>query len=110
MCVRVVPLSQASSRDLLYLKCVCVLSRYLRPVVEICYMLNVCACCFVISGSSRDRLYVKCVCVLSPLSQASSRDRLYVKCVCVLSRYLRPVVEICYMLNVCACCPVISGQ
>ena len=90
MCVRVVPLSQASSRDLLYVKCVCVLSRYLRPVSRDLLMLNVCACC--------------------PLSQASSRDLLYVKCVCVLSRYLRPVVEICYMLNVCACCPVISGQ
>ena len=46
MCVRVVPLSQAGSRDLLYVKCVCVLSRYLRPV-------------------SRDMLYVKCACVLS---------------------------------------------
>ena len=44
---------------------VCVLSRYLSPVVEICYRLNV----------------------------------------CVLSRYLSPVVEICYMLNVCFCVP-----
>ena len=89
--MRVVPLSQASSGDLLCVKCVCVLSRYLRPV-------------------SRDLLYVKCGCVLSRYLRPVSRDMLYVKCACVLSRYLRPVVEICYMLNVCACCPVISGQ
>ena len=63
MFVCVVSLSQPSSRDLSYVKCLCVLSRYLSPVVEICYMLNM--------------------------------------CVCVLSRYLSPVVEICYMLNVC---------
>ena len=62
-----VSLSQPSSRDLLYVKCLCVLSRYLSPVVEICYMLNVCVCCLVISA---------------------------------------PVVEICYMLNVCVCCPL----
>ena len=31
----------------------------------------------------------------------SSRDLLYVKCLCMLPRYLSPVVEICYMLNVC---------
>ena len=67
MFVCVGSLSQPSSRDLLYLKCLCVLSRYLSPVVEICYMLNV------------------SVCVVS-LSQPSSRDRLYVKCLCVLSR------------------------
>ena len=90
MFVCVVSLSQPSSRDLLYVKCLCVLSRYLNPVVEICYMLNV-------------------VCVVS-LSQPSSRDLLYVKCLCVLSRYLNPVVEICYMLNVCVCCLVISAQ
>ena len=88
MFVCVVSLSQPSSRDLLYVKCLCVLSRYLSPVVEICYMLN--------------------VCVLS--RQPSSRDLLYVKCLCVLSRYLSPVVEICYMLNVCVCCLVISAQ
>ena len=37
---------------LLYVKCLCVLSRYLSPVVEngICYMLNVCVCCLVISA------------------------------------------------------------
>ena len=88
MFVCVVSLSQPSSRDLLYVKCLCVLSCYLNPVVEICYMLNV------------------CVCVVS-LSQPSSRDLLYVKCLCVLSCYLNPVVEICYMLNVFVCCPVI---
>ena len=90
MFVCVVSLSQSSSRDLLYVKCLCVLSRYLSPVVEICYMLNVCVCV--------------------SLSQPSSRDLLYVKCLCVLSRYLSPVVEICYMLNVCVCCLVISAQ
>ena len=37
----VVSLSQCSSRDLLYVKCLCVLSRYPSAVVEICYMLNV---------------------------------------------------------------------
>ena len=68
---------------------VCVLSRYLSPVVEICYMLNV------------------CVCVVS-LSQPSSRDLLYVKCLCVVC--LSPVVEICYMLNVCVCYLVVSAQ
>ena len=85
MCVRVVPLSQASSRDLLYVKCVCVLSRYLRPVVEICYMLNVCACCPVV-----EICYMLNVCACCPV--------------------ISVVVEICYMLNVRACCPVISGQ
>ena len=65
-----VPLSQPSSRDLLYLKCLCVLSRclipvveisfrlnvfvfclvYLRPVVEICYRLNVFVFCPVLSA------------------------------------------------------------
>ena len=55
------------------------------------------------------------VCVVS-LSQPSSWDLLYVKClcvcvcVCVLSRYLRSVVEICCMLNVCVCCLVISAK
>ena len=49
------------------------------------------------------------VCVV-PLSQPSSRDLLYVKCLCVLSRYLSPVVEICYMLNVCVCCTDVSAQ
>ena len=60
MFVCVVSLSQSSSRDLLYVKCLCVLSRYLSPVVEIsyhvcfiCYMLNVCVL-----------LSVKCLCVV----------------------------------------------
>ena len=64
----VVSLSQCSSRDLLYVKCLCVLSRcpsavveicymlnvlcvlsrYPSAVVEICYMLNVCVCCLVV--------------------------------------------------------------
>ena len=70
---------------------VCVLSRCISPVVEICYMLNV------------------CVCVVS-FSQPSSRDLLYVKCLGVLSRCLIPVVEICYMLNVLVFCLVISAQ
>ena len=70
MFVCVVSLSQPSSRDILYVKCLCVLSRYLSPVEEICYhvkclcvlsrylspvveisyMLNVCVCCLVISA------------------------------------------------------------
>ena len=90
MFVCVVPLYWPSSRDLLYVKCLCVLSRYIGPVVEICYMLNI-------------------LCVFS-LSQPSSRDLLYVKCRCVFSRYLSPVVEICNMLNVCVCFLVISAQ
>ena len=95
-----------SLSHMLYVKCLCVLSRYL-----ICYMLNVCVCCLVISYvymlsqcymfvcvvSLSHMLYVKCLCVVS-LSHM-----LYVKCLCVLSRYL-----ICYMLNVCVCCLVIS--
>ena len=72
MFVCVVLLSNPKSRELLYVKCLCVLSRYLSPVVEICYMLKV--------------------------------------CVCVLSRYLSPVVETYYMFNVFVCCPVISAQ
>ena len=63
VCV-VVSLSQPSSRDLLYVKCLCVLSRCLSPVVEICYMLNVFVCVVSLSQpSSRDLLYVKCLCV-----------------------------------------------
>ena len=88
MFVSVVSLSQPSNRDLLYPKCLCVLSGYLSPVVEICYML----------------------CVLSRYPQPSGRDILYVKCLCVLSRYLSLVVEICYMLNVFVCCLVITAQ
>ena len=74
MSVCVVSISQPSSRDLLYFKCLCVLPRYLNPVVEICCMLNV------------------CVCVVS-LSQPSSRDLLYIKCLCVVSRYPNSVVD-----------------
>ena len=131
MFVCVVSLSQPSSRDLLYVKCLCVLSRYLSPVVGICYMLNVCVCCLVITAQQKRSVISQMfVCVVS-LSQPSSSDLLYVKClcmlsryhspvteicymlnvcVCVLSRYLSPVVEICYMLNVCVCCLVISAQ
>ena len=50
MCVGVVSLSQPSSRDVLYVKCLCVLARYLSPVAEMCYMLNVCVRCLVISA------------------------------------------------------------
>ena len=82
MFVCVVSLSQPSSRDLLYPKCLCVLSGYVKCL---------------------------CVCVVS-LSQPSSRDMLYVKCLCVLSRYLSLVVEICYMLNVFVCSLVITAQ
>ena len=49
VCVCVL-LSKPSGRDLLYVKCLCVLSRYLCPVVEICCMLNVCVYCPVISA------------------------------------------------------------
>ena len=42
MFVCVGPLSQPSSRDLLYVKYFCVLARYLSTIVEICYMLNIC--------------------------------------------------------------------
>ena len=102
--------NSANSRDLLYVKCLCVLSRYLSLVVEICYMLNVCVCVFSLSQpSSIDLSHVKCVCVVS-LSQPGSTNLLYVKGVCVLSGYLRSVVEICCMLNVCVCCLVISAQ
>ena len=52
---------------MLYVKCLCLLSRYLSPVLEngICYVLNVCVCCLLSRPSSREwhLLYVKCVCV-----------------------------------------------
>ena len=73
-------------------KCLCELSRYHSPVAEVCYMLNVCVSCPVITA------------------QPSSKGLLYVKCLCELSRYHSPVVEVCYMLNVCASCPVITAQ
>ena len=66
--VCVYPLSQPSSRDVLYVKCLCVpvvsaqQSRCVIDVRVMCYMLNVC---------------------VYPLSQPSSRDVLYVKCLCV---------------------------
>ena len=95
MSVCVVSLSQPSSRDLLYVKCVCVLSRYLSPVVEICYMLNVVCVLSRYLSPVVEICYMLnvCVCVVS-LSQPSSRDLLYVKCLCVLSRYLSPVVSV----------------
>ena len=95
---RPVSLSHPNSSEwyLLYVKCLCLLFRYLSPVVEkgISYMLNVCVCCLVISSQSREW------------------HQLYDKCLCLLSRYLSPVVEngICYMLDVCVCCLVISSQ
>ena len=103
MCVRIVLLSQPSSRALLYVKCLCVLSCYLSPLVELCYVLNVCVCIVLLSQpSSRALLYVKCVCVcIVLLSQPSSRALLYVKCVCVcvLFCYLSPVVELLIILS-----------
>ena len=75
--------SQHSSSAVLYVKCLCVLSRYLEP-------------------SSKVLLYVKCLCVLlACISCPVVVNLLYVECLCVFSCYLSPVVEICYMLNVC---------
>ena len=66
MCV--VSLSQPSSRDILYVKCLCVLSRYLSPVEEICY-------------------HVKCLCVLSrylsPVVEISYMLNVYVCCLVI---------------------------
>ena len=75
-------------------------------------MLNVCVCVVSLSQlSSRDLLYAKCVCAWSRLSQSSSCDLLCVKCFVVCCpRYLSSAVEICYMLNVCVRCLVISIQ
>ena len=82
MFVCVVSLSQ-----MLCVKCLCVLSRYLR-----CYVLNVCVCCLVIS----DVMLNVCVCclVISDVKclfvcVVSLSQMLCVKCLCVLSRYLR---------------------
>ena len=83
MFVCVVSLSQ-----MLSVKCLCVLSRFLR-----CYLSNVCVCCLVIS----DVICQMFVCIVSLFQMLS------VKCLCVLPRYL-----ICYLLNVCVCCLVIS--
>ena len=44
----VVLLSKFTIRDVLYVKCLRVLSCYLSSVLEMCYMLNVCVCCLVI--------------------------------------------------------------
>ena len=68
MFVCVVPLSQPSSSDLLCVKCLRVLSRYLSPVVVICYVLNVCVC--VVPLSVVDLLCVKCLCVCCPVISA----------------------------------------
>ena len=62
------PVSQPSSRGLLYVKCLCELSRYHSPVVEVCYMLNVSVSCPVITAL----LYVKYLCEVL-LSQPSGR-------------------------------------
>ena len=68
MFVCVVSLSQPSSRDLLYVKCLCVLSRYVSPVEEICY-------------------HVKCLCVLSrylsPVVEISYMLNVYVCCLVI---------------------------
>ena len=83
MFVCVASFSQPSSKYLQYVKCFCVLSRYPSPVLDICYMLNVCVCVVSLpQPSSRDLFYVRRVCGVS-LSQPSNRDLLYV---CVLSR------------------------
>ena len=130
MFVSVVSLSHPSSREwyLLYVKCLCLLSRYLIPVVEngmlyvsVCCLLNVksviCVCVlsrYLSPVVENGICYMLNVCVVVSLSHPISRDwyLLYVKCLCLLSRYLSPVVEngICYMLNVCVCCLVISAQ
>ena len=102
-----------SFSQMLYVKCLCGLSRYLS-----CYRLNVCVRCLVISDvicqmfvcvvSLSQMLYVKCLClcclVISDVicsmfvRVVSLSQMLYVKCLCVFSRYLR-----CYMSNVCVC-------
>ena len=68
MFVCVVSLSQPSRRDILYVKCLCVLSRYLSPVEEICY-------------------HVKCLCVLSrylsPVVEISYMLNVYVCCLVI---------------------------
>ena len=70
----------------LYVKNLCVLSRYLR-----CHMLNVCVCCLIISDVTCQMFVCVCCLVIS--------DVIYMA---VLSRYLR-----FYMLNVGVCCLVI---
>ena len=53
---------------MLYVKCLCVLSRYLNPVTingfGICYMLNVCVCCLnpvIINGFAICYMFNVCV-------------------------------------------------
>ena len=75
MFVCVVPLSQPSSREwyMLYVKCLCVLSRYLSPVVEngICYMLNVCVLSRYLSPVVENGIcYMLNVCVCCPVISA----------------------------------------
>ena len=53
---------------------VCVLSRYLSPVVEICYVKCLCVLSCYLSPVV-EICYVKCLCVVS-LSEPSSRDLL----------------------------------
>ena len=69
MFVCVVLLSHPKSRELLYVKCLCVLSRYLSPVVEICYMLNVCVLSRYLSPVVETR-YMFNVCVCCPAISA----------------------------------------
>ena len=82
MFVCVVSLSQPSSREwyLSYVKCLCVLSRYLSPVVENGIYLSI-----VENG-------VKCLCVLSRYLSPVVENGIY------------------HMWSVCVCCLVISVQ
>ena len=70
---------------MLYVKCVCVLSRDLSPVVVI---INGFGICYMLKPSG--------VCVLS---------RYLSPVVVIINGF-----GICYMLNVFVCCPVISAQ
>ena len=63
MFVCVFSLSQPSSKDLLYVKCLCVLSRYLSTVVAICYVLNVCVSVVSLSQPLVEIAYMLNVCV-----------------------------------------------
>ena len=78
-----------SLSQMLYVKCLRVLSRYLR-----CYMSNVCVCCLVIS----DVICQMFACVVS-LSQTSCKDLLHIKYLRVLSRYLRTVIKMSIILS-----------
>ena len=101
MFVRVVPLSQSSSRDLLYVKCfVCYVD--LSPVVEKLLYVNMFDVYFsrYLSPVVEMLLYVKCLCdclvIISPVVDVLLN---VVQCLCVLSRYLSPVVEICHTVK-----------